>query len=440
MTSYPYNTLKEKSVRLGDWHSFWLPGYPKDGEYWGITKTERGGMPVNYNHKRTRGKYREGGPWLQMKQTYTSSSDTYNVCNGGGQLTYSGHMHCPDLWLSQLVNPSQQEIWDDTYAWGAMAYKRLRPDKPDFNQAMALLELKDVIPGLAKACANMANKVRLALARKGLKPRKLPPHRKLSDKKFLSVLGSDSKQTAEYYLAVQFGWLPLLSDILSFTKAYFDNEKRVLQILRDAGKPVRRSGTLHKGSGVTNTGSWTQSGNYANVHMSPGFVTGCYNYGDWPISEWKDDWDQTVWFSGQSRYYLPTWPDGSVNNTEVMRRASGLTWITPSNMYNLIPWSWAVDYFTGLGDFIEGTDPGIADTWIVDYAYIMSQRNYRSSLQCSVGLRTFGGSPIRAKASMMRSESYKTRVTASIFGFGLSQTDLNPKQISILGAIGISAL
>lgn len=441
MTDYPRNTREERVMRLGDWHSYWIPGNPKDGEFWGITHAEHGSMPVNFSHKRSpRGKYLEGGPWLQVKHSYTNESSPRGVYTSGGQLAYNGRMDVPNTWGTTIFNRQTEDVYTDAYALGVEAYKRMRPDKPDFNAALALLEIKDVLPGLAKKTSDIAFRVRKALKAKGLKPKKLPPVKNLPKKKWYEILQDDGRQTAEYHLAVQFGWLPLLSDICSAVTTYFTNEEKVRQLIRDAGKPVRRSGVLLQDSGVSSEGVWLQVGAYANSQMSPVFVTSCYNYGDWPTSAWHESWNRRVWFSGKSRYYLPTLPDGRVDALEVMKRAGGLTWITPSNMYNLIPWSWAVDYFTGLGDFIEATDPGIADTWIIDYAYIMDQRQTVHKNIMEVGLHGAGGSTFRHRVTRTRNETFKTRVPASIFGWGLSQNDLSPKQLGILGAIGVSRL
>lgn len=43
---------------------------------------------------------------------------------------------------------------------------------------------------------------------------------------------------------------------------------------------------------------------------------------------------------------------------------------TPEDVYNLVPWSWLIDWFTGLGDYVQMYDTVNFDPKLVDYGFI----------------------------------------------------------------------
>jgi hypothetical protein len=47
--------------------------------------------------------------------------------------------------------------------------------------------------------------------------------------------------------------------------------------------------------------------------------------------------------------------------------------VTPSTVYNMVPWTWLVDWFTGMGDYITMMDEIALDRKLVNWAYITYQ-------------------------------------------------------------------
>jgi hypothetical protein len=441
MVDFAQHTFKEKARAIGKYHKFWAPPtYPFDGDQFVVTESKRGDMPISFFHKRnSRGKFTSGGPWLQFSRTMVRGGDKIRVTNNTGGLAYDGSfvLTNADDYLAHWPR-SQGAVWDAAYEYGAEAMKALRPDQPDFGAAMALMELKDLVPELRERTRAMAKAVAKRLQSKGLKPQSTPPI-PTSESKWKKF--NDSRQQgAERFLAVEMGWIPLMSDIVGFSLAYLNRDKKFQQMLRDEGKPVRRRRVINKSAEFDLKGEW-DSNAWQQEMMFPSLVTQCYQSGaPLPHGTWNYGATRRTWLSGQSRYLLPPGPRNDRWTAEIQRRVLGLNWLTPGNAYNLIPWSWLVDYFTGLGDFIEATGPGIADQWVIDYAYIMDNTKVYLHNTAQQNVFTSAGVASRANAFRKIDEEYKVRVQASLFGWGLSQGDLSPKQVGILGALGLSRL
>jgi hypothetical protein len=141
---------------------------------------------------------------------------------------------------------------------------------------------------------------------------------------------------------------------------------------------------------------------------------------------------QTVRFSGRFRYYIPPitgenwWPN-------MYRKLMGLT-LNPKLVWELVPFSWLVDYWTNIGDVISNaSDGGLVENLVAKYAYIMGQTEVSGSTRHVVnyadGSREFLW-PVKV--------SRKQRVSANPFGFGLSPESLTARQYGILGALGLT--
>lgn len=115
--------------------------------------------------------------------------------------------------------------------------------------------------------------------------------------------------------------------------------------------------------------------------------------------------------------------------------------VTPAQVYAAIPWSWLVSYFADCKYFLAAVSPGVGDRTVVEYAYIMD--NWYAEAH-SVGDQRVSinsaGNTRRITAYRKLIHTQKARVGASIFGWGLKQSDLTPFQIAVMGALGASKL
>lgn len=304
---------------------------------------------------------------------------------------------------------------DAAYFYGAEAWKRARPAKPDFKAAENLLELRE-LPALFK----------LELEKNHL------------DRwNFLQGTGNSGR----IHLYWNFGWLPLLRTIRDFVKTHRKEQKIVDQLFRDNGRPVRRKGEILDEETIT-------APSYVNKDPSavnyPTFVSQCYVGGFGKFERVRTIETRKVWYSGKFRYYLPAGPRTVAYKKALIRGIYGLS-ITPSALYNAMPWSWLIDYFTNLGDIIENLSPTLADRLICDYMYVMHERTYRQFLDCRDF--TYADADYVKKDPETRNQTAvefydieKVRESANRFGFRVKVEDLSPTQYGILAALGLSKL
>lgn len=282
----------------------------------------------------------------------------------------------------------------DPSAWGTSAYNRMKPTAPSWSGLNAIYELKD-LPGMLQ-------------------------------QRFQSV-----KDIGNYWLALKFGWEPLLRDVRSFINLQRGAEKRLAQLLRDNGRPVRRRITMQdlEVKNVTTAGS-----GYGAVY--PTIITQFYA----KVPTFLDRVTETdrVWASGQYKYWLPSGPRDVGWKRNMLARIYGLN-PSPSVVYNAIPWTWLVDWFFNVGDVIENLEAGVADRLAASHFYIM--REYRETLrrEATMWFHMQGGGIRSFTSSCVVTRKSCERARGNPFGFTVPNP-LNGMQLSILGALGLSRL
>lgn len=380
------------------------------------------------------GAYRSGGDFISSKTIERSfPSSGLTVYRPGGGVAYVGRFtsnengwHWPPYdWDSHWRHLDQMERLRNR---SAEAWNLMRPDLPDFSMANELFELRDV-PGLLKDSTKSILQM-IGKARAG-------------KRSYLSRSG-------EYYLALNFGWLPILRSIQGFVETQRNQQKILSQLIRNAGRPVRRS-TVNKqgkdrlkddfGDGQTQSGTDVYPWTYGN--LNPILVSQCYSAAlGGAARRWTIKTESRTWAEGQFRYVLPPGPHDVVWTKQMLRRIYGFR-ITPSMVYNAMPWSWLMDYFSSLGDFIQAVSPGVADNLICDYMFIMQRQAWKSNVENETAYNgnMEGTSYLKAVAHYEAETVNKYRVgTVYPFGFGFKRHNLNAKQLSILAALGLSRL
>lgn len=156
--------------------------------------------------------------------------------------------------------------------------------------------------------------------------------------------GSESRDLATANLAFQFGWQPLLGDLykLATFQDAVDKRRREIQSATARGGYRRRIGlgglsTAISGSGFLNFGS------YANFSMS------------WKGSSTSNSWAVLKWAPTPGGPGLPTKDD------DLRRYLTGLHLSQQlANVWEALPWSWLIDYFSGIGDILEAGNHHVA--------------------------------------------------------------------------------
>lgn len=393
----------------------------------------RSGQNFSTSHSRgSDGVYRDGGSWIMQKteetHTFTESviifRPTYATPAYRGRMSSQGHLNGSPIpsWYTNL-NGDQQSL----ILRGAEAWNRLRPDLPDFTMAASIYELKDMVPLLRDSLIGIVKKVA-----------GVNTQRRKNNQSELSKAG-------QFYVAAQFGYMPLLRDIQNYVNAQRNSQARLAQLIRDAGKPVRRKTNLTDQSTPQTKRQMSYWGYGSKLstaaNQDPVLISQCYKVGPESGSQTAYSHTSRTWAEGSFRYFLPPGPRDVAWNRKMIKRIMGHR-ITPNDLYQVIPWSWLLDYYTGLGDFIEATSVGVADRLICDYAYLMQtkEQRFESTSTSRVVVSKDGTKSTLLTSSLITSRIVKRRCEASPFGWGLKQTDLKPQQVAILGALGLSML
>lgn len=382
------------------------------------------GYLFSVGHPCVKGRYEEGGPFdlnrtilsvlpskeLTLRYYFQGSNQPYGVYYKGGFLALRPSPNSEE-WLNGL---SPESV-------GAKCWDQARPAKPQFDAALNLLELKDLPRTLRHATKSLRDLVRTVWTKRN---------------KAKIRAGKAMSRTAEWHLAVEFGWLPLLSSIRDFQKAQAREQRVVDQLIRDNGRPVRRRGEIKSFTVDTDTVTVTNDGNRNGIQ--PILISPMYHTEG--TRTLRNRVTQKVWFSGRFRYFLPDGPRTVEWKKEVVRRLYGMR-VTPSLVYNLMPWSWLVDYFTTLGDVMDNLSQGVEDRLIADYFYVMTMREQHISTtnEFVVG-GSYGNPQTAVKTTAFSHIVRKQRAVGSPFGLGRSVSDLTPKQLGIMAALGLSRL
>jgi hypothetical protein len=232
------------------------------------------------------------------------------------------------------------------------------------------------------------------------------------------------------FLNTEFGWLPLVSEVKSFANAVINSHKILDQYVRDSGRTVRRQfsfpisqstsySTPATGHAIYGNGQWSRAGlNKA--------LTGAHTV--------KKVTSRKTWFSGAFTYHIPSDMTGLSGLYDQRSQAGHLlgTTLTPETLWELTPWSWAVDWFSDAQQVVENLDSFKLYGLVMRYGYIMEETS-------TVETHTLTGSNLPTTVSPVTvSTVTKVRRRANPFGFGLEWADLSPVQLAIAAAVGIT--
>jgi hypothetical protein len=402
--------LTETAKQNSSWSSTTSGGFKG---YKGVQVTESENHPVWRDHRKGSFQGDVGGNFLMRKQ-YVSTPEKRvmrnlkasfkDVAHTGYDVTAAYRGGCipsgiPANPFAPFSNSSNAEL----DAWGAKAIALCKPTNNVANAATALFELYH--EGLPHLLGSALWKDRTNVARGA---------------------GSD-------YLNWQFGFKPLADDIAKFAYGvvYFDRLLR--QYEEDVGKIVRRGYRFPSIESRTWNDVVTS---FVRPTMYPQSTTEetppLNNPGAKTVCETVSTVDR--WFSGAFTYYVPH----SVEFGWLSQAKQLLGFdITPETIWNVTPWSWAVDWFTNAGSVISNYQSFTVDGMVMRYGYIMEHKVTTKTYfhHGPTGLQ-FGDAAMPSPMSFVTETKVRRRATP--FGFGLTMSGLSNRQKSILAALGFS--
>lgn len=291
---------------------------------------------------------------------------------------------------------------------GPDAWNKYRPGKPLMSLGVSLGELRD----FPRMVTQLRNGVR-----------------------FLKNLGSKAPkrvvdQAASQYLGYQFGWKQMVSDIRGLINFQARCDEYYRSLLKNNGTWATRGGTIDR----------LEEQSYA--------ITGDDYIAVCPLGvpqngasemTYSRGFTQRAWFKGRFKYYIQEvkTPEGML---EFRRKALGMT-LTPDLVWNLVPWTWLLDWHSSFGSSIANLTNGNVDDLVAEYAFVMRQTYHYERTVATVPFSQWNGQYNTTHHVSLVGENFssvKTRDAASPFGFGLSLGDYTGRQIAILAALGLS--
>ncbi len=333
-----------------------------------------------------------GAGWILSRDIHSFSPrkskpiSTYNFSGvtlvGEGTTRIGG----PTIGITSLSIPTRSSD-SQLDAFGATAIARTEPTAPAFDLSTALGELMregiPVAPG-----AQIRDRVKLA------------------------------KASGSEYLNLEFGWFPLIRSINDFASVVDRADELTRSYQEHANIPIKRS---YEWPTISET-KFTPC-DFSTENTDRGRYKGGGRF---------QSVMQKRWFEASYIYYLPV---GSDNDAKMRRLASyarklyGID-MSPEVLWNLAPWSWAVDWFSNTGDILHNVSAMGQDGMVLRYGHIM-EHTVRVTTDTGVH-------PAAGGMTHVQTEEWKTRRPATPFGFGVSFSSLSAKQIAIISALGLS--
>lgn len=382
----------------------------EDGTFYGaswfeqVTNSE---TTETYGHTRApNGSWDSGGPFLNEKVTYIWP-----------ELSKLDVPWKPDVqwltahWKGRMLPAAPVAIQPPTLppivvgdldADGTKAIARVAPTNPNSSLLTALGEVKrDGIPSVVGST-------------------------------FLRDRAKHYRDLGDEYLNVQFGWKPFVKDIRSFAKVVTDHDKMIQKFLDGAGRNLHRS---YRFPEVRETAAVDHGLQYPFPGGGVGGEQPFFTNRD-PRAHYvtMDEKYERRWFEGCFTYAVPLGDSQIDKLKRFSAEANNLLGVrmTPEILWNLAPWSWAVDWVGNIGDIMHNLSLFSQDGLVMRYGYMMQHLRY-TRVHAMPESTFMGATPVCTAIA-----ERKRRVQATPYGFGLSWLGFSTYQWSILAALGLT--
>lgn len=373
--------------------------------------TERWTVPGNPTELKT-GSY-GGGYWKVTDELHDLSSLGHGDCGGpliiekdritvkpGATLTGFGAgsdvVIRPSYWAGMPDEPYNSTLW----AYGGTAIARTLPTNPVVDLGTSFAESLNYRQALPKAIGASLFKEKLA---------------------FLKSLGHE-------YLNLEFGWKPLLRDILDVCKVVVKSDQYIQELKNGSGRKTRKG--FHFPD-VTESLNAAPAFYYSVDSAHSGWDAGPIQYNG--LTQTKR------WFKGCYTYTVP-FANSTISNSEHFRvQAEYLLGLRPTleQVWNASPWSWMVDWAVNVGDVARNISAFGRDSLFLQYGYIM-QHTLVDEKYWAMGGPPDGGPCLVTYLDTRRTSEWKVRYPADPYGFGITYDGLSDAQKLILASVGIT--
>lgn len=343
--------------------------------------------------------YKTGGLLSIIKDTVDYQLTPYTETWVYGAQNYKGRFNAAAVGISA----SQPNI----APYGAKAWNRMVPVRPVLQMGVFLAELRDV-PKMLRSTQDILKTY---------------------------MRGGVNYNPGGAWLNYQFGWKPFFDDILKLFNAAEQVDKKIAFLKRENGQSLRRRIILGEGVDTWAIGSGVSQFSCLNPTIyTQAYATPYYR------SFWSKEgsYQYKLWASARFRYWIPPY---RFNDSQFLLRAQ-LMGLVPNLdlVYQVMPWSWLIDYFTNLGDVLSNISLNAAHTVVADYAYLMGTHTHKTHSRGNIVVWNRAGKETNIRAYTVATKEWKQRTVANPYGFGVTDGSLSAFQWSILVALGLTRL
>lgn len=360
--------------------------------------------------------------------TYTSDGNP-NLIGTGLRFVYEGDFRSDSNWgVGNSTDFTQSDFTDFSplSEYHSLAWDKCKPTISKAGLTQFLVELRE-LPTMLATTANFFHNSWRSFGGG-----------------YSSVVMHPSS-VADNFLNYNFGWVPFINDLSSLYDTWVNSHKYIAQTVRDNGRWLKRKRVLEVSESNIRANRFYHSGtdpSSGSFQMEP--LLRDMTLDGSTCKAYCDIYDETlssVWAAGSFKYYRPEFDDNladfSSSFTTVQRLLAlyGAR-VNPSVLWKVTPWTWAIDWFAGVGKFIEHHDEFVDDGIVSQYLYCMKHTERR--IVKNSYFNWFSGPRL---LTWFRRIAYKQREVAdSPYGFNRPWQTLSAKQWAILGSIGFTRL
>nr|UJQ85128.1 MAG: putative maturation protein [Leviviridae sp.] len=208
----------------------------------------------------------------------------------------------------------------------SLGLARSSPNRPKVDLAVGLAELKDLPRMLKNLWDNAIHHVNITRS-----------SRNLSVGGMRNTAKRLGRESGSAYLEWEFGWRPLVDDLTKLLdfQSHVEKKLKMLRRMRERGSYGGKATVWEDVSRTSTANSYVSSLYQENNRMNYAFET---------TREW---WVTTKWTPSVS---LP--PKGSEAEQTLARRLAFGQDFSPALIWELMPWSWLIDWFSNVGDLM----------------------------------------------------------------------------------------
>lgn len=261
---------------------------------------------------------------------------------------------------------------------GSQLASRMSPNRPLVDLPVFLFELRD-FPGLIKDGASFFNNM------KNIIPLLKDAGDTILKRGGFALSVHALPKVAKANLSYQFGWDPLISDLLAltgFTEAFERRKKQLRNLHSEKGLrrriKVDTNNTSSVLSGPFHTRVWNLSGSQA--------VTTTVER--WATSRWKS-------------YGQEPPASASEADSEAIRSLLGLSF-SAASLWQAMPWSWLADYFTDIGSYLEANRNTVPATCGETVSLMKRSTTVATRRISSITLGLSGGGGVKRRTTKER--------------------------------------